>query len=76
MARDIQTAGACPKCGAAGVSCRYNYFTKDDLTIDAWEHKCANCGVRETIAYRSDDPEEDRPEAPDICPYCARKGNR
>lgn len=77
MPRDIQTVGACAKCGAeAAVTCRYNHFERPEaqLVIDAWEHKCSNCGVRETTGYRSDDPEEDRPEAPRKCPYCGRDG--
>ncbi len=74
MARDIQTVGACPKCDAELITCRYNHFGKDDLTIDSWEHKCAECGYRETTAYRSDDPVEHQPEDAGTCPYCGRRG--
>jgi len=76
MQRDIQTAGSCPECGADGVTCRYNHFENDDLRIDSWEHKCPNCGVRKTTAYRSDD-ETATPESgdPQVCPYCNRRGN-
>ncbi|MBP86311.1 MAG: hypothetical protein CMJ64_06300 [Planctomycetaceae bacterium] len=77
MLRDIQTVGECAKCGAeAAVTCRYNHFERpeEELVIDAWEHKCANCGIRETTAYRSDDPEEEHPEDSRKCPYCGRDG--
>lgn len=76
MPRDIQNVGNCEKCGADAVTCRYNHFERaeDELVIDAWEHKCGNCGVRETTAYRSDDPEEVQPLNARICPYCERQG--
>ncbi len=71
MERDIQAAvGDCPKCGAHEVACRYNHFERDELVIDAWEHRCPNCGYRATTAFRSDDPEP--ASNPTICPYCQR----
>ena len=77
MARDIQNVGECSKCGADAVTCRYNHFEReeDELVIDAWEHKCGNCGVRETTAYRSDDEDGDLPRDPHVCPYCRRTGS-
>jgi len=56
------------------LSCRYNHFERDELVIDTWEHRCANCGHRETTAFRSDDPpaEDSLAPRPDICPYCGR----
>lgn len=70
---DIQPAGSCPECHLEMVDCRYNHFERGDLTIDAWEHKCRNCGKRETIAYRSDNEEGARKLAePARCPYCGR----
>ena len=75
MAREIHTVGTCPKCKADNLKCQYNHFAKDDLQIRSWEHKCAECGYRETTAFRSDDPVEEQPEDVGICPYCGRRGN-
>jgi hypothetical protein len=53
--------------------CTYNHFESKELTIDSWEHKCPDCGFRETTAFRSDE-EDTKPEIidPHICPYCTR----
>jgi hypothetical protein len=69
-----QTGGVCSKCGQAAVACRYNFFDRGDLQIHAWEHKCANCGHRDTQAFRSDDPDaaETMPRG-DVCPFCGRR---
>ena len=74
MGRDITTIGGCPKCASDQLACRYNHFEKDELRIVSWEHKCSNCGFRETRAFRSDDEEDagDTQEDPGQCPYCAR----
>ncbi len=75
MPRDRQPAGECPQCGANELECTYNHFESDELTIDSWEHKCPNCGFRDTKAYRSDDEPEDEVDAviaPHTCPYCER----
>ena len=75
MSADVQPAGSCDKCDSTNVTCRYNHFDRDDLQIDSWEHKCPNCGFRDTTAYRSD--EEDSLPADgktDVCPYCGRRG--
>lgn len=75
MARDQQTVGGCPECGSDELTCRYNFFSKDALRIDSWEHKCPNCGFRDTTAYRSDEPESLPDDGvTDICPYCGRQG--
>jgi len=53
--------------------CKYNHFESDDLTIDAYELKCLDCGWRDTIGYRSDElDEEDMAEDfdPKKCPFC------
>ncbi len=73
MSRDLQLIGDCPKCGGNDLACAYNHFESNELTIDCWEHKCPNCGFRETTAFRSDE-EDAKPEDvdPHICPYCAR----
>lgn len=76
MPRDVATAGACPKCGAAGLACGYNHFEKGELTIDSWEHRCPNCGHRETMAFRSDQPAAEQAADPGVCPYCGRRGQR
>lgn len=72
MPRQRLIIGECPKCGGDQLACSYNHFERDDLTIDSWEHKCPDCGLRETTAYRSD---EDVPAAVDAteCPYCQRR---
>lgn len=53
--------------------CKYNYFEGDDFTIDAYELKCLDCGWRDTIAYRSDELDEEE-LADDFnckqCPFC------
>lgn len=71
--KNIVTGSTCPECEHDQVSCKYNYFENDDLTIDAWEHRCHNCGWRTTTAYRSDDEDLDTTVAdPKVCPYCTR----
>ncbi len=74
MTRDIRVIGNCPRCASGGLTCRHNHFERDDLRIISWEHRCANCGYRETRAFRSDDPPSNEPEAedPNFCPYCSR----
>jgi DNA-directed RNA polymerase subunit RPC12/RpoP len=71
MARDRQTAGSCSQCDAS-VECSYNRFEKDELRIDSWEHKCADCGRRETKAFRSDDSTLDSGTQTTVCPFCGR----
>ena len=74
MTRDRQIIGDCPKCGTEHLACSYNHFEQGDLTIDSWEHKCPDCGFRDTRAFRSDD-EEPIPDGvePTVCPYCGRR---
>lgn len=57
--------------GECNLQCKYNHFEADELVIDSWELKCLDCGYRETIAYRTDEPEslEDVVD-PRICPFC------
>ncbi len=76
MSRDRQTIGGCPKCGGSHLACGYNHFEDGDLTIDSWEHKCPDCGFRETKAFRTDE-EESIPDGLDtaVCPYCGRRPN-
>jgi hypothetical protein len=53
------------------LTCKYNHFESNDLTIDAWELKCLDCGWRETIGFRSDEmDEEDAGVNPTVCPFC------
>ena len=56
------------------LSCKYNHFESDELTIDAWELKCADCGWRETIGFRSDEMDEDDNCDPKQCPFCQGTG--
>ena len=50
--------------------CKYNHFESEELTIDAWELKCLDCGWRETIGFRSDEEEADESINPKQCPFC------
>jgi len=67
----------CPQHGTRDecpLVCKYNHFESDDLTIDAWELKCLDCGWRDTIGFRSDEEEEEN-EAnfdPKRCPFCKK----
>lgn len=72
MTRDVQTIGGCPTCKSDLLTCKYNLFESDDLRIDSWEHRCPDCGHRDTTAYRSDDEDADPAIDPLVCPYCAR----
>jgi ssDNA-binding Zn-finger/Zn-ribbon topoisomerase 1 len=73
MPRNLQEVGACPKCQVGTVVCLHNRFENDLHRIDSWEHKCPNCGQRETEAFRKlpTDPEPERD--PLVCPFCSRK---
>jgi len=73
MARDRQTIGSCPRCSQGSLSCSYNLFEKDALTIHSWEHRCADCGHRVTQACRSDQPAVDTTSNPKVCPFCGRQ---
>lgn len=57
------------------LTCKYNHFESEDLTINAWEIKCLDCGWRDTVGFRSDEEEEDVPEDldPKQCPFCKLK---
>lgn len=73
----IPPAGQCkqdPDRKECPLVCRYNHFESDeeDLTIDAWELKCLECGWRDTIGFRSDEPDPDLPDDfdPTRCPFC------
>ena len=71
-------AGKCPhdaERDSCNLVCKYNHFEADDLTIDSWELKCLDCGYRETIAYRTDEPESlEDCDNPEVCPFCALTG--
>jgi ssDNA-binding Zn-finger/Zn-ribbon topoisomerase 1 len=76
MPHESQRIGDCPKCNGNDLACTYNRFERDGLTIDSWEHKCPDCGLRETTAHRSDEDEDDVKKEtvdPYVCPYCGRK---
>ena len=43
--------------------------------IDSWEHRCADCGYRETQAFRASELTPGPQAAnPRICPFCRREG--
>lgn len=69
---DIRAIGGCEKCGSSRLTCKYNHFENDALSIHSWEHKCPDCGQRQTTAFRSDSPP--LPDDPRLCPYCGRTG--
>jgi hypothetical protein len=54
--------------------CKFNYFQRDDLTIHSWELKCVDCGVRHTVARRSDEDPEPGVDDPARCPFCLQTG--
>ena len=72
MASTVPITAACPQCQGASLACRFNFFDRGDLQIHSWEHRCANCGWRETQAFRSDAPAAGA--TPDVCPWCGRQG--
>jgi hypothetical protein len=76
MPGNTQSAGECPKCQGAAVACRYNFFDRGDLQVHSWEHKCPDCGWRETKAFRSDEPSDQQAADPGTCPLCGRRGGR
>ncbi len=60
-----QERDSCP------MQCKYNHFENaDGLVIDAWDLKCLDCGLRDTIAFRSDEMEEADACNPQQCPFC------
>ncbi|RCS49377.1 hypothetical protein DTL42_12670 [Bremerella cremea] len=76
MSRERITIGGCPKCKSDLLTCQHNHFQNDELEIHSWEHKCPDCGFRQTEAFRSDD--EDEPFDPILaskCPFCGRPAN-
>lgn len=75
MASSTEKAGKCEKCQTGDVMCRFNDFDRGDLRVMAWEHKCTDCGIRVTQAWRSDQPNAgDAPEGLPTCPWCGRTG--
>ncbi|MCH2180140.1 MAG: hypothetical protein MK106_15190 [Mariniblastus sp.] len=70
--RPLQPAASkCPNnLEGCDLQCKYNYFQSEDLTINAYELKCLNCGWRETIGFRSDELEEEDKTDPKQCPFC------
>ncbi|HEX5106062.1 MAG TPA: hypothetical protein VFV87_19720 [Pirellulaceae bacterium] len=73
MQSAVTIAAACPKCQGQSIECRFNYFDRGDLQIHSWEHRCPNCGWRQTQAFRSDVPQAENLD-PAACPWCSRKG--
>jgi hypothetical protein len=69
---NTQAAGNCSACGGP-VTCRYNHFEKPGLAIDSWEHKCSDCGKRETQAFRQEGESAATSNLSNrTCPYCNR----
>jgi ssDNA-binding Zn-finger/Zn-ribbon topoisomerase 1 len=74
VSRDRQTVGTCPKCKQGAVVCTYNHFAGPDERIDSWEHRCAECGYRDTQAFRSSDDTVSDGANGGLCPFCQRQG--
>jgi hypothetical protein len=72
MPRNRRIVGECPRCGEGNLACSYNLFESQELRIDSWEHKCPDCGHRQTQAFRSD-AEEPSEQDPTVCPFCGRR---
>ncbi|MEQ1904942.1 MAG: hypothetical protein ABL888_12215 [Pirellulaceae bacterium] len=77
MNRPVKARGGrCPRDAerdSCPMQCRYNHFVSPQgLVIDSWDLKCLDCGIRETIAYRSDELEEGA--QPTRCPFCEQDG--
>ena len=51
MPRDRQEIGQCTRCNPGTVTCSYNKFTNETREIHSWEHRCSDCGYRETTAF-------------------------
>jgi len=73
MPRDRKEVGVCSKCNVGVVICLHNRFENDVHRIDSWEHKCQNCGHRDTEAFRKLADEPEPAIDPLVCPYCNRK---
>ena len=58
---------------SCNLTCKFNYFESEELSIHSWELKCLDCGYRETIAYRSDDEDLEPDCEADRCPFCGLK---
>lgn len=74
MVPDKPPGNKCPRDATQSkceLVCKYNHFEGDDLTIDAWELKCLDCGWRDTIGFRSDEMDEDDEDVcTEQCPFC------
>jgi hypothetical protein len=75
MAPERISIGNCPKCNGTSFRCSYNHFAREELTIESWEHKCTDCGFRETKAYRSDERLEAGVDTM-VCPFCGRRSSQ
>lgn len=73
MAKDIQPDGPCPKCGHGSLECKHNVFEDDEQHIDTWEHRCRECGYRDTRAFRVAEEEDPLEDDPLVCPMCGRR---
>jgi len=73
MPTDFQEVAAeCQTCQAEVMRCKHNYFSDEEKEIHTWEHRCKDCGFRETGGFRSDEPEDWPTDDPTHCPFCGR----
>jgi hypothetical protein len=73
MPRDRQEIGLCTRCNRGTLNCSYNRFQDGTREIHSWEHRCPECGHRETKAFRSDDVDPKPTGDPTVCPFCGRQ---
>ena len=72
MQRNRLDVGPCPQCGGT-VTCLHNRFANEVHRIDSWEHRCGNCGKRDTEAFRKPAADPEPEIDPLVCPFCARR---
>ncbi len=72
MPRDRQEIGQCTRCNRGTVNCSHNKFMDGTLEIHSWEHRCCECGHRETTAFRSDEVNPEPTGDATVCPFCGR----
>lgn len=73
MPRNREEVGTCAACDVGVVTCLHNRFENELHRIDSWEHRCANCGRRETEAFRKLPTEAEPDVDPLVCPFCRRR---
>ena len=76
MPRARQEIGQCTRCNRGTVICSHNKFMDGTREIHSWEHRCSDCGHRETTAFRSDEENPEPTADATDCPFCGRHAAR